>query len=745
MEKRVFIMFGGVLSVLAFILLVTLTIRYSSPRSEEIELPDSLDSSSCPKDFDPLPLIVFSLDGFHPKYLTKNVTPTLNKMIEKGVTTPFMTPSFPSLTFPNHYTIVTGLYPDSHGIVANNFYDKVFGAKFTYSTKETKEGRWWGGEPIWNTLRKNGLLSATYYWPGSESPINGHQPNYWYEYKRKIPLSQRIEQVLEWLSLPKEKRPSYISVYSHQPDKAGHGYGPDSEQVLLELKKVDSMVKQLVKALIKKDLLSCVNIIVVSDHGMSATGEDKVIHLEKLISKDLVNQILVGPGAFGSISLKNQSRSNASQELEDSLACRREEMLLFRKEDLPKRLHYSNNRRITDYVILLKEEYTINFLSNFNLKGVHGYDSHSSSMNGLFIAYGPAFKENFQLKPFQNVELYNFFCHLLGVEPAPNNGTEGLLYPALKSPPPYKEPVKVHNFTIRKLPNLTELQNIQIEPTCANISDTVYELLKRTEENSEKLLTESTPWGAPVPKNSSTDVQVLLHLDFVSGYSSYLKQTVWTSFVIKTLPSSPSEEKWQWVADPRLVEEDSQSCSSVIYDEQGHNYTLYPNFPPGNAQNESTKVLSTLVSNSVPLHPHLYSHWKELINTFIPKWFKESQSPLNVIVGPVFDENNDGLADEVIPIEGKRSIPTDYFFIVSKCSSGVKSLDQCPEDQIHSLSYIYPQNLAIKICSKNATDYALLFGAKVQDIERITNLEFFSKLSHKRRLEILTNEYYHLW
>ncbi|RXG67147.1 Ectonucleotide pyrophosphatase/phosphodiesterase family member 2 [Armadillidium vulgare] len=455
--------FGGVLSVLAFILLVTLTIRYSSPRSEEIELPDSLDSSSCPKDFDPLPLIVFSLDGFHPKYLTKNVTPTLNKMIEKGVTTPFMTPSFPSLTFPNHYTIVT---------------------------------------------------------------------------------------VLEWLSLPKEKRPSYISVYSHQPDKAGHGYGPDSEQVLLELKKVDSMVKQLVKALIKKDLLSCVNIIVVSDHGMSATGEDKVIHLEKLISKDLVNQILVGPGAFGSISLKNQSRS----------------------------------------------------------------------------------------------------------------------------------------------------------------------ITERTEENSEKLLTESTPWGAPVPKNSSTDVQVLLHLDFVSGYSSYLKQTVWTSFVIKTLPSSPSEEKWQWVADPRLVEEDSQSCSSVIYDEQGHNYTLYPNFPPGNAQNESTKVLSTLVSNSVPLHPHLYSHWKELINTFIPKWFKESQSPLNVIVGPVFDENNDGLADEVIPIEGKRSIPTDYFFIVSKCSSG-----------------------------KNATDYALLFGAKVQDIERITNLEFFSKLSHKRRLEILTNEYYHLW
>jgi predicted AlkP superfamily pyrophosphatase or phosphodiesterase len=375
-----------------------------------------------PKDFKPT-VILISFDGFRNDYIDKTETPNLHRLTNNGVRAEGMIPAFPSKTFPNHYTIVTGLYPARHGIVANTMFDPEFNALFKISDRNAvSDGRWWDGEPLWVTAEKQGQISATFFWVGSEAEIMGVRPRYWKPYDGKIPNAERVQQALAWLDLPATERPTFITLYFSDTDDAGHDFGPESQEVIESIKAADTLVGQLVQGLEARGLLEKVNLIITSDHGMAATSDERVIKLSDYIDLKTV-EIIDGSPA---VTLRPKQANVDS--LYRVLVHAHSHMKVFRKEDFPKRFHYAGHRRIMPLMCLADDGWSINTRPpesgprSFN-GGNHGYDNLLPSMRATFIAHGPAFKRGLRVAPFQNLHLYHLMAKILKLQPAPNDGS----------------------------------------------------------------------------------------------------------------------------------------------------------------------------------------------------------------------------------------------------------------------------------------------------------------------------------
>ncbi|HYM00074.1 MAG TPA: ectonucleotide pyrophosphatase/phosphodiesterase [Blastocatellia bacterium] len=380
-------------------------------------------------------LILVSLDGFRWDYLNRGVTPNMGALASTGVKAQSMIPVFPSETFPNHYSIVTGVYPEKHGIVRNSMYDPEFEATFSMS-KNAADSRWWGAEPIWVTVEKQGQNSATFFWPGSEAEIEGTRPEYWKKYDRTVADSKRVEEVLAWLDLPAEKRPSFIALYFSDTDQAGHAHGPDSPQVRDAIKSLDHEIGSLVEGLKTRNLLDSTDIIIVSDHGMAATNERQRIFLPDYVSRSLLQDDLSSGGACGLIWPVAGKEAEVYKAL-----LKAPHIKVFRKEEVPSYFHYRNNRRIAPVVLVADEGWEIaterapggpggSMASGrrgladdlFRTTGEHGYDPRILSMRAIFIAAGPDFRQGTVIEPFENIQLYNLMCRILGLKAAPNDG-----------------------------------------------------------------------------------------------------------------------------------------------------------------------------------------------------------------------------------------------------------------------------------------------------------------------------------
>ncbi|MDZ7307740.1 MAG: ectonucleotide pyrophosphatase/phosphodiesterase [candidate division KSB1 bacterium] len=237
-------------------------------------------------------VILISIDGFRHDYLDRAAAPNLQRLARNGVRAHGMIPAFPSKTFPNHYTLVTGLYPEHHGIVSNTMLDPEGKARFRISDRAAVEdSRWWGGEPLWVTAQKQGQLTATYFWVGSEAEILGTRPAYWKRYAHNTPNRARVAQVLAWLDLPKPQRPTLITLYFSTVDEAGHEFGPDSPEVMQAVAAIDTVIGTLLEGLAARDIFQQVNLIIVSDHGMAATSAGRVIHLDDYLDLQQVDVI----------------------------------------------------------------------------------------------------------------------------------------------------------------------------------------------------------------------------------------------------------------------------------------------------------------------------------------------------------------------------------------------------------------------------------------------------------------------
>jgi predicted AlkP superfamily pyrophosphatase or phosphodiesterase len=375
-------------------------------------------------------VVLVSLDGFRYDYARKYGAKHLLKLAAQGaVADQGMIPAYPSLTFPNHYTLVTGLYPEHHGIVANKFYDPV--RKQTYANNDPgtdRDGSWYGGTPLWVLAEKQGMRSACFFWPGSEAEIDGSRPSFYLHFDDHFPDEKRIDQVITWLQLPPAQRPHLITLYYSNVDHAGHQYGPDSPATKDAVAHVDQLVGDLWAKLAALELP--IDLIVVSDHGMEREQGDW-IDLSKYA--DLQNFTTIGS------LLYPNSEADAAKAYQQ-LKIKSDAFTVYRRQRVPAALHYDSNAREGDPVIVPTGPFAIRAHPTGEDRppepGVHGYDPRGMpSMRALFLAAGPDIRPGAKLEPFENVNIYPFIAKILGLDAPEVDGSLNVLSKILKNNP----------------------------------------------------------------------------------------------------------------------------------------------------------------------------------------------------------------------------------------------------------------------------------------------------------------------
>lgn len=364
-------------------------------------------------------VIMLSLDGFRWNYADRTNTAALDKIEQKGIRAE-MTASFPTKTFPNHYTIATGLYPDHHGIVNNTFWDPQRKVVYKISDRtKVQDGYFYGGEPIWVTAEKQNVRSASFFWVGSEAKIGGYYPSIWKTYDHNFPFYQRADSVIAWLQLPEERRPHLITWYLSEPDGSGHRFGPESEQVTDTIGGLDHILAYFLNKLEKLDIANEVNVIVVSDHGMQEISNQKTIRIQDYVNKNWMAGIHGGNPVYN-IWAKNGFKDSIAIALANI-----PHISVYTKDNIPTHLHYMTNDRCGDFVVVADSSWSVfnNYIPNFTTAGAHGYDNANRNMNAIFYAFGPDFlAQSPNNNSLNNVDIYNMICKILNLKTAVNDG-----------------------------------------------------------------------------------------------------------------------------------------------------------------------------------------------------------------------------------------------------------------------------------------------------------------------------------
>ncbi len=369
-------------------------------------------------------LLLVSFDGFRHDYLSKAETPNFDALIQQGVISEGLIPIFPSKTFPNYYAIATGLYPENNGFVGNSMYDPEVDARFSMSNRDAVENPdWYQGEPIWNTVEKNGKKAGTMFWVGSETPIQNMRPTHWKSYEGSMPDSARIDSVIKWLTYGNEKEVDFATVYFSFVDGVGHRYGPNSPLIIEAIKRADDLVGYLTQRMSESELTENTNLMIVSDHGMAEVSRERIVALDEMIAPEDVELIEYSPSVMMNV------KEGKLNEVYSSLKENEKNYRVYKKAEIPARYHLKNHRRTPDILMVAELGYTINFRSYFESRqnypsgGAHGFDNSEREMHALFVAAGPDFKNGSKVHTFQNVHLYELMTHLLNIEPARNDGS----------------------------------------------------------------------------------------------------------------------------------------------------------------------------------------------------------------------------------------------------------------------------------------------------------------------------------
>ena len=359
-------------------------------------------------------VILVSIDGFSPDYLGKGQTPVLDGLVADGAFGP-MRPSFPSVTFPNHYTLVTGLHPDHHGVVGNRFTDTQLGA-FTMASKES--GFWDQGEPIWVTAEKAGVRTGTMFWPGSEVEIHGVRPSQWAPFDQGMPGDARVDRLLSWLELPVDQRPKLETLYFDIVDTAGHRNGPDSAETRAAAASVDASMARLIEGLKARGLYDRTMLVVVSDHGMAATSPDRVVWID-----DIIDPAALKIG-YGGAVLTADPAPGREAEVQQKLVGRHPHMECWNKADVPARLFYGSNPRVAQIVCLVETGWLTATRDRpvTRAGGAHGYDNQAPEMAAIFIAHGPGVVAGRRLTDMDSVDVQPFLARMLGIAAPAGDG-----------------------------------------------------------------------------------------------------------------------------------------------------------------------------------------------------------------------------------------------------------------------------------------------------------------------------------
>jgi predicted AlkP superfamily pyrophosphatase or phosphodiesterase len=375
-------------------------------------------------------VILVSIDGWRWDYTERFEPPTIGRMARAGV---WSEPVFPSKTFPNHYSLVTGLPTAQHGITSNNIVDPELPGRFTLSNRKVQQDpRWWGGEPLWITAERQGLIAGTMFWPGSDVMIDGDRPTYWKRYDDDFPNDARVDTVLAWLDRPEPKRPTFLTLYFSDVDEAGHWYGPDGAQTRAAALEIDQMVERLESGVERLGLASRVNYVLVSDHGMSQLSADRVIVLDDYLDLSTVDIIDTAP-IVGLNPKPGVTADNVYAALKDKHPA----LKVYLRSNLPEVYGLRNHPRMPEIIGIADDGWHPTTREQMKggeefRYGNHGYDPVHRSMHGLFIATGPKFKTSVKVPAFSNLHVYALICNLLGIEPAANAGDARVTEPFLR-------------------------------------------------------------------------------------------------------------------------------------------------------------------------------------------------------------------------------------------------------------------------------------------------------------------------
>ena len=379
-------------------------------------------------------VILISADGFRADFTELYDAKFLKTVAKNGVRAKFMTPSFPSLTFPNHYTIVTGMYPSHHGLVNNTYFDKASGLEYRMGNpKIVGDGKWYGGTPLWVLAEQQKMLSASFYWVGSEAAIQNTRPTYYYVYNDKINIANRIKAVKDWLSLPEAQRPHMITFYMPEVDHEAHTYGPNDTHVGDAVQFVDSSVNALQAELATLNLP--INYIFVSDHGMTKVDVDNTIGMPKAI--DTAAMRVPWGDALIHVYAKDESKLEATYD-----ALKKDTSIsVYKLEETPDYWHFKKEddkfNRLGDLIVVPHLPRPFNFSTRKTTMGKHGFDNHHPDMRATFMAWGPAFKKGLSIDGFENVNVYPIVAKILGLEYDENSidGKLSVLKPILQPNP----------------------------------------------------------------------------------------------------------------------------------------------------------------------------------------------------------------------------------------------------------------------------------------------------------------------
>jgi predicted AlkP superfamily pyrophosphatase or phosphodiesterase len=392
----------------------------SAPASSVTAPANASGGINLPEHRDKPHLILISFDGFRADYLDRYELPNVRRVLRKGVRARSMMPVFPAVTFTNHYSLVTGLYAEHHGIVGNVFYDPA--RKATYSFRDQKtvtDGSWYRGEPIWVTAETQGMVAACFFWPGSEAAIKGVRPTFWNTYDSNVPNSTRVESVLNWLRMPDETRPHVITMYFNDLDSASHGGTLDAPEIGQALESLDKTLGVLLGGIEALPIRERVYVLLTSDHGMTETSASRTVLIGSLVDAKTVRVGFAGPVASlhvtGGEEQAIKTRDQANEQLKNGRA--------YLRAELPERFHYRADPRGGDVVIVMDESWTaetsiISKLRILGPWGEHGWDPALQSMRALFAIGGPGLKEGITIPEVNNVDVYPLMTELLGLRAA---------------------------------------------------------------------------------------------------------------------------------------------------------------------------------------------------------------------------------------------------------------------------------------------------------------------------------------
>nr|XP_002120081.1 venom phosphodiesterase 2-like isoform X2 [Ciona intestinalis] len=718
----------------------------------------TLQEMICPNGFDAPPVILFSIDGFKSEYIYREETPNIWKLASCGVHAPYMRSVYPTTTFPNHYSMATGLYPESHGIIDNSMYDHEHNTEFYLGSPNTMLQFWWGGEPIWVTTSNQGLKSATYFWVGSDVNITRY-PDYYKTYDGSVPNEERMYQALDWLDLPKQERPSFIALYLSLVDHTGHVHGPDSPEVNRDLTIADNMVGILMDGLKLRGLENCVNIMILADHGMAPISCERVTYVDKY-GVDM-NTVNFYGGAFGRVGKsrdENKWPEFDQEHIESQLSCQTEDtrwQVFSKQTDLPKRYHYANNKRIEEIQLVVDDEWLAGSTNTttFCDGGMHGYDNEYKSMHALFTGHGPGFKRAYNISEgFDNIELYNLMADLLSITPAPNNGTPGSLYHIMTNPKQII-PLDFGDDVAVCIMKDTNVADDDLGCSyCAGLSEAEANQRLRNAIDNVDYNNIATPYGRPQVKSTDPDFSpycLLTQQDYIMSYCMKRKMPYFVSYTLNAKNRNLAKPSSCNRPDIRIAAIHSPKCSQ--FNTNGD--LLQTNLYPAELSNGDAVHDALIVTNTAPMYSSTATVWNYMAKV-LADW-SVKYGGINVIAGPAFDYNYDSLPDTTDDLMTWQKyigtgndtilIPSHFFIIVTRCLEyEVMKIDQCVNSptKLEVLSWIVP-NYKEPPCgamsNQPASDWIPKtlkeHVARLRDVEILTGLSFLPKWTHAQNVD----------